>query len=272
VSSERRSGARVAALPREPRGVLSALGGVLPSGRSLAIGFALLAAALGGYAAARETSLFAVQTIEVRGATGSAGPRVEAALAPLAGESLLELDIADVHRALGSLPDVQALSFDRAFPRRLVVTVLAERPASVLRRGSEAWLVSEEGRVLREISDEPPPELPRVWVAQLATPRDGAVLGEDEALRPALALGRLLVADRGFFTRVREARAVGLGVHLVLKTGTTIRLGSLDDIALKAAVAREVLATAPGAAGGYVDVSVPERSVARLNPQVSGRD
>jgi cell division protein FtsQ len=269
VSSERRSGARVAALPGQPRGVFSTLGAALPSGRSLAIGFALLAGALGAYAAARETSLFAVDTIEVRGAPGPAAHRIEAALAPLAGQSLLELDPGDVHRALAGLPDVQALSLDRAFPRTLVVTVIAERPASVVRRGSEAWLISEEGRVLRELADQPPPKLPRIWVARIATPRDGVLLGEDEALRPALALGRLLAADRRFFGRVREARAVGPDVHLVLRTGTEIRLGSLDDVGLKAAVTREVLATVPGAAGGYVDVSVPERSVARLESQVS---
>jgi cell division protein FtsQ len=270
VSSERRSGARVAALPGQPRGVFSALGGMLPSGRSLAIGFALLAAALGGYAAARETSLFAVKTIEVRGAPGPAAGRIEAALAPLAGQSLLELEVGDVDRALARLPDVQALSLDRAFPRTLVVTVVAERPASVLRRGSEAWLVSEEGRVLRELSDKPPSELPRIWVAQLATPRDGALLDEDEALRPALALGRLLVADPRFFARVREARAVGPDVRLLLRTGTEVRVGSLEDLALKAVVAREVLATVSDAAAGYVDVSVPERAVARLESQVSG--
>jgi hypothetical protein len=163
---------------------------------------------------------------------------------------------------------VRALSLDRAFPRTLVVTVIAERPAAVLRRGSEAWLVSEQGRVLRDLPDEAPPQLPRIWVAQLATPHDGVLLGEDEALRPALALGGLLAADRGFFRRVREARAIGADVHLVLKTGTEVRLGSLDDLALKIAAAREVLATVAGAAGGYVDVSVPERSVAQLESQL----
>jgi cell division protein FtsQ len=269
VSSERRSRARVAALPRQPRGLLSTLGPALPSGRSLAIGFAVLATALGGYAAARETSLFAVQTIEVRGAPAPAARRIEAALEPLAGQSLLELEMGGVDRALAGLPDVQALSLDRSFPRTLVVTVIAERPASVLRRGSESWLVSEQGRVLRELPDGPVPQLPRIWVAQLATPRDGVVLGEDEVLRPALALGRVLAADRAFLGRVREARASGPDVHLVLRTGTEVRLGSLDDIGLKIAVAQEVLATVPGAQGGYVDVSVPERSVAQLESKVS---
>jgi cell division protein FtsQ len=257
-------------VPAQHRGVYSALGSALPTGRSLAVGFAVLAVALGGYAAARETSLFAVQTIEVRGAPAHATRRIEAALAPLAGQSLLELEVGDVDRALAGLPDVQALSLDRSFPRTLVVRVIAERPAAVLRRGSERWLISDQGRVLSEITDEQPPELPRIWVAELASPRDGALLGDEEALRPALALGRILVADRAFVRRVREARGSGSDVHLVLKSGTEVRLGSIDDLAVKIAVARAVLATVPGAEGGYVDVSVPERSVARLESKVSG--
>lgn len=257
-------------MPAQRRGVFSALGPVLPTGRSLAVGFAVLAVALGGYAAARETSLFAVQTIEVRGAPAHATRRIEAALEPLAGQSLLEVGAGDVDQALAGLPDVQALSLDRSFPRTLVVKVIAERPAAVLRRGSEGWLISEQGRVLSELTDEQPPKLPRIWVAGIATPRDGALLSEEDALRPALALGRILVADRRFLERVREARASGADVHLVLKTGTEVRLGSIDDVAVKIAVARAVLATVPEAEGGYVDVSVPERSVARLESQVSG--
>jgi cell division septal protein FtsQ len=270
VSRERKSRARVAAVPAQPRGLLSALGPALPSGRSLAVGFAIVAAAIGGYAAARETSLFAVQKIEVRGAPPAATRRIEAALEPLAGQSLLEVEAGDVDRALAGLPDVQALSLDRSFPRTLVVNVIAERPASVLRRGSEAWLISEQGRVLRELTDEQPPQLPRIWVAHAAAPRDGAVLGEEEALLPALALGRVLAGDRAFLARVREARVSETGVHFVLKNGTDLRLGSLDGLALKVAVAREVLATVPEAEGGYVDVSVPERTVAHLESQVSG--
>jgi cell division protein FtsQ len=270
VSSERRSRARVAVVPSQRRGVLSAIGPALPSGRSLAVGFAVLAVGLGGYAAARETSLFAVQTIEVRGAPAHATRRIETALEPLAGQSLLELGAGDVDRALTGLPDVQAVSLDRSFPRTLVVKVIAERPAAVLRRGSESWLISEQGRVLSELTDEQPPKLPRIWVDGIDTPRDGALLGEEEALRPALALGRILVADRRFLWRVREARAVGADVHLVLKTGTEVRLGSIDDLAVKIAVARQVLATVPEAEGGYVDVSVPERTVARLESQLSG--
>jgi hypothetical protein len=71
-----------------------------------------------------------------------------------------------------------------------------------------------------------------------------------------------LSADRDLFDRVREARDVEGDLTLVLGTGTEIRLGAADDLALQLAVAERVLeAAGPGAR--YVDVSVPERAVVR---------
>jgi cell division protein FtsQ len=244
---------------------------LLPSGRSLLVGFAIVAVALAGYVGARETSVFAVQRVEVQGAPPRASVRVEAALASrLRGESLLAVDAADVNRALRGLPDVQALSFDRAYPRTLRVTVAAERPAAVLRRGADAWLISERGRVLRALPGARPSRLPRIWVAHLSAPRDGALLDVGEALRPALALGAVLAADPAFIGRVREARMRDSEIDLVLRSGTELRLGPPDDLALKIAVVRAVLKATPHPGVGYIDVSVPERPVANVESQVSG--
>ena len=59
-----------------------------PTRRSLAIGFGILAFALGAYLLARESSLFAVNTIEVRGGSPRVAAQVRHALASLAGTSL----------------------------------------------------------------------------------------------------------------------------------------------------------------------------------------
>ena len=264
----RKPTARVATL-RAPTG-LHSVARILPSGRSLLVGFGLILGAIALYAGARGTSLFAVRQVEVQGAPPRVSTRVESALAPLAGKSLLSVSAADIDRALAGLPDVQAIGLDRAYPRTLRVTVVAERPVAVLRRGADAWLVSERGRVLRELPETRPALLPRIWVARLAAPRDGTILTELEARAPAQALGTVVAVDRTFAGRVREARARGGEVDLVLRSGTEIRLGSPHDLPLKLAVAREILATlvAPGA--GYVDVSVPERPVSQVESQVSG--
>ena len=247
-----------------------ALARALPSGRSLLIGFAVIACAIGLYAGARGTAVFAVRNVEVEGAPPRVEGRIHAALAePLTGESLLSVGRADIDRALAGLPDVQAIGFDRAYPRTLRVTVVAERPVAVLRRGVDAWLISERGRVLRALPEERPSALPRIWVAELAPPRDGTLLKPEAGAGPALALGEVLAADPEFLRRIAHASLEGGEIAFALRNGVEIRLGPPHDLALKVAVVQKVLETLPGASAGYVDVSVPERPVTSLESQVS---
>ena len=264
----RRRSVRSAVLEFPPG--LHSLARVLPSGRSLLIGFALIAGGLAAYAGARGTSIFAVRQVEVAGAPPRVAARVQSALAgPLAGESLLSISQADIDRALVGLPDVQAVAFDRSFPRTLRVSIIAEQPVAVLRRGVDAWLVSERGRVLRPLPDARPAGLPRIWVAEFGTPRNGSLLKADDAAQPARALGAVLATAPAFLKEIELARLRGSEVELVLRSGVEVRLGPAHELPLKIAVARAVLAAGPGV-GGYVDVSVPERPVASLDSQVSG--
>lgn len=232
----------------------------LPSGRSLLVGFGLIGLAVGGYLAARETSMFAVQQVEVTGARSSVVQRVDEALGPLEGRSLLSVDAAAIDRHLKGLPDVSLISYDRAFPHTARVVVSAERPVGVLRRGSEAWLVTERGRVLKRLDDPTASPLPRIWVGDTPVPGDGALLTDEAALDPALVLGRVLAADKRLFVQAGEARSVDGELVLVLRGGTQLRLGPADELPLQLAVARKVLAAVEGEAR-YVDVSVVERAV-----------
>jgi hypothetical protein len=262
VPAARKPRSRPAALALPTRRVIVPIpiARFLPSGRSLLIGFGLLGLAVGGYLLARETSMFAVRQVEVTGARPSVVRRVDKALAPLAGQSLLSVDAAAIDSHLQALPDVSLLSYDRAFPNTARIVVSAERPVAVLRRGSDAWLVTERGRVLRRLDDPAVWSLPRIWVAGSSVPGDGALLTDEEALGPALVLGRVLAADRSVFAQVGEARDMNGELALVLRGGTELRLGAGEDIPLQLAVARRVLDLLDGEAR-YVDVSVPERAV-----------
>ena len=263
----RKPSARIAVLEFPPG--LHSLTRVLPSGRSLLIGFALIAGGLAAYAGARGTSIFAVRHVEVEGAPPRVAERVQPALErPLTGESLLSISQADIDHALVGLPDVQAIGFDRSFPRTIRVAIIAERPVAVLRRGVDAWLVSERGRVLRPLPDARPETLPRIWVAELSAPRNGTLLKADDAAQPARALGAVLAAAPAFLKEIQLARLRGSEVELLLRSGVEVRLGPPHELPLKIAVARAVLAAGSGL-GGYVDVSVPERPVAS-DSQVSG--
>ena len=86
--------------------------------------------------------MFALKGVEVAGAPPAVAAHVRAALAPLEGQSLLALDAAEIDRRLGSLPEISSFGYDRDFPHTLRVTVRAEYPVAVARRGPKAWLVA----------------------------------------------------------------------------------------------------------------------------------
>jgi cell division protein FtsQ len=245
---------------------------LLPSSRSLLLGLLLLGLGLGGYLLARETSLFAVQRIEVEGGSPALRERVRRALAPLLGSSLVSFSPAQADRRLAAIAELAAVRYDRDFPHTLRVTVRAERPLALLRRGAQAWLASAGGRVLRP-QLRPYPPLPRVWLPPAADP----IVGEPLAGAAATALRVLaLLHRRGPRLPVRAVRATEAELTLVLASGLEVRLGDAADLALKLSVAGRILPLAAGAR--YVDVSVPERAVAGYgqapapppNPQVEG--
>jgi cell division protein FtsQ len=265
VPARRRSTARTAALPaRRP---LLELGSVVPTGRSLLIALTIVAVAAGGYLAARETSLFAVRTLDVRGGTPAVRAQVRAALQPELGKSLLKVGGGDIAGRLDAVTGVRSFRFDRRFPSTLEVVVTAERPVLVVRQGSAAYLVSAGGRVLHTLSHPRLSSLPRLWLPTKATaPRVGTELPMP-SLAGAVAAGPL--ASAPLPGAVKTVVSDGKQLRLVLGSGFEVRLGDVGDLRLKLAIARRILQMTGAASGsGYVDVSVPERPVLSSNSQV----
>lgn len=233
------------------------------------LGIALTVVGL-AYAAARYTSLFALEELEIAGAPPAVDEAVREASAPFLGESLVALDQDEVRRRLAALPTVRAVTVDRAFPHTLRIAVVPERALAVVRNGQEAWLVSERGRVIR--AAEPAARQPVVWTASEPDLSPGAVVESESVL---LALQALRQVPRGLPERVETARASSGEITVVLADGLEIRLGGAHQLTLKLAVASRVLATLPAAdrAGlAYLDVSVPEKAVggSTLNSQPEG--
>jgi cell division septal protein FtsQ len=253
-------------LPHNP-----ALVKLLPSGRSLLAGLALVAAVAGLYAAARGTSLFAVRELRIQGATPALAQRIEQELAPVVGQSLVGLDAGQVLARLEALPAVQSASLDRAFPHALVLTVVRERPAAVLRRGSEAWLVSARGRVLGRLAQGADRKLPRIWAEKSVQVETGGIVADVDVREAVLALRA--PETQALPIRVRTVRSRGGDVTFVLANGLELRLGENVDVRLKLAVAAEILPlVAVPSAGGptYLDLGVPGKPVAgrTLNSEV----
>jgi cell division protein FtsQ len=235
---------------------------LLPSGRALLVALGLVLAGAGLYAGARSTSVFSVRTIAVRGASPETAGHVRAALAQVDGRSLLALDQADLRRAVERVPAVAHAELDRAFPHTLVVFVREERPAAVLRRGAESWLVAESGRVLDLTVRGSRPGLARIWVSKRTPVALGEQLGDPRA---AAAVGAVAHIPVGFPDRVRDVRTGADELTFGLASGIDLRLGDTREIELKLAIAKRILPRLRpdrNAPEHYLDVSVVERPVA----------
>jgi cell division protein FtsQ len=265
-----RSIARVEALPLHWRPSLPEvhprawLAHVAPTRQSLAIGFGMLAVALGGYLIARESSLFAIDQIEVKGGSPQIAGQVRQALASVAGRPLVGLDGSAVLQTVDALPTVMSASYDRAFPHTLRITVVAERPAAVLRRGPDSWLVSMRGRVMERLPAATLPRLPRIWLSTRTSVRIGAELTAAGGATAAHAAG----LAGAFAARVASASYRDGELVFHLRSGVEVLLGGGDDVKLKVAVADQVLALLPSGST-FVDVSNPGRPVSGIGSPLS---
>ena len=261
-----RSDAAVAVLPRTAAKRRVDLTRLLPSRRSAVITLVVVALATGVYLVARESAVFSVDTIDVRGAPSSIAGQVRAALADFKGDSLVTLNGAAVVRRLDGLPVVASARYDRDFPHTLRIYVAPEQPVAVVRRGPDSWLVSARGRVISSLAPGEESDLPRIWVKSTVSVSPGGMLGGDpaSAVRAAAPLGRSPLR-----ARVATVRVTPDEVALVLRSGLQLELGDTHNLPLKLMVGAQIVHSARGATG-YVDLTVPDRPVSNLNPQPAG--
>jgi cell division septal protein FtsQ len=237
-----------------------------PSRRALKIAAGLAGALVLAYAGARETSVFAVRAIEVPGASPTLAAEVRRALRDVEGESLVALDAGEVETTLRGLPSLSDARVDRSFPHALVVRVVPERPLALLRSGSEAWIVSAEGRVLRKVESRGSAKLPRIRLPDGASLRPGERVGKEAAA--ALSVVRAVPND--FPVRVLSADVREGEASLVVAGWVRVRLGEPVDLGRKLEAAAAVLGSLPPeelAAFAYLDASVPARVVGGHKPQ-----
>lgn len=243
----------------------------IPSGRSLVVGLALILVAGGLYALARSTSMFAVQRIDVLGASPEVASQVETVLRSYEGRSLVAVNGVSVEHRVDSLPTVRSSVVDRAFPHTLTVRVIPELPVAVLRRGADSWLVSARGRVIAPTARGGHRALPRIWLPQQTDITVGSLLADDPGGLAARSLSTFV--GSGLTARIAVVKALNGQITLGLRGGLEVRLGDPVELPLKIAIVRGLLPSfASPAAGGptYLDVVVPERPVAGRNSQLSG--
>jgi cell division protein FtsQ len=236
-----------------------------PTRRSLVVGVGVLLLGLGGYLIARQTSLFAIDRIDVRGASPRVAGQVREALGPVLGRPLVGLDGSAVLRDVDALPNVVRASYDRAFPHTLRITVVPERPAAVLRRGPESWLVSARGRVMERLPASALPGLPRIWLST----RTQVSIGTEVGVAGTAAAARAVGLAGAFAARVASASDSDGTLVFRLHSGLDLLLGDGADIKLKVAVAAHVLALLPSGST-FLDVSSPGKPVSGIGSTTVG--
>ncbi|HET7127614.1 MAG TPA: FtsQ-type POTRA domain-containing protein [Gaiellaceae bacterium] len=269
MAARRRTTADVA--PVAVRGSVPDVRHLIPSARSLVIGLTLALLAVGAYLGARDTSVFAVQTIDVRGGTPELRTQVRESLAGEIGRSLFRVSGGAVADRVDAIPGVRSFTYDRSFPHTLRVVVKREVPVLVVRRvpGRDAFLVGAGGRVIRMLPHPRLSHLPRLWVTKAVDVQVG------QPLPPELTSAATSLAPLRGAGLPGGVAAVHVGkdeLTLQLGGGLEVRLGNAGDLRLKLAIARRILEKTGAAAGGtgYLDVSVPLRPVLSTQPQVEG--
>jgi cell division protein FtsQ len=245
-----------------------------PERRALprAVALVVCGAVLAGlaYVVARETSLFALRTVDVRGASEPVVEQAREALAALVGGSLVSVSTDDVVRRLEALPTIVSASAERDFPHTLRVELREERPVAVVRHGDGAWMVSARGRVMESVAIGSAARLPRVWLGVgTASPRPGVYLLPNEG---GLVIEALARVPDDFPVEIAAARgSVDELVLVVEDTKAELRLGEAAELRLKLAVAATVLdtlGTQERRELSYLDVSLPTRPVGAYKSQV----
>jgi cell division protein FtsQ len=215
-----------------------------------------------GYLAARETAMFAVRTLEIEGASRAVAADIREALRDTEGQSLVALDPGEVEARIERIPAVRFASVDRSFPHKLSVLIVSEKPLALLRVGDQGWIVSADGRVLREVEPRAHPRLPRIRLPQGTPLEPGARLRHPDARRPLALLAAL---SPSFPARPLAAESKSGELSLVVDGWVRIRLGDANRLEQKLAAAAAVLRSLSSeerAGLSYLDASVPERVVA----------
>ena len=226
-----------------------------PSPRTLLV--VVLAGALlaGGWFWLRDSSLVAVQDVEVTGVSGPQAEQIRSTLRAAARDSTTLHVRQDVLRdAVATLPAVRAFSVSKDIPHGLTIAVEQRKPVAVLvPRTGQPVPVSADGVVLRGDATK---GLPQLSVdAAPTSDREG----NTRTLTALALVDRAPLPLREEITTAFLGRS-GLTVHL--RRGPSVRFGSSDRLSAKWLSLSTVLASGQAAGATRIDVRVPERPAA----------
>lgn len=228
------------------------------------MGFLFLGMSAGGIFFISQSSLVAVERIEVEGNRVIPSEEILDRAGPfLRGQSLLKPSFNDAQKSVLELPFAESVEIDRDFPHTIYLRIREYRPFVNLKgAGSLVFIISAEGKVLLDGS-QADPSLPVVLTRDPCETGTGTSVDCQEAKAGIWFLANIPVNFNYEFSSVNVA---GDDITALTKSGVNVHFGSLDDYDLKFEVLRQLLARSSGMTNKLtVDVSVPERPVTKDN-------
>jgi cell division protein FtsQ len=221
----------------------------------LACALAILAA--GYFLWFRDSSLVAVEHVEVSGVTTGDREAIVGELTRTA-ESMTTLhsDDAALQAAAAAFPTVKSVSIQMSFPHGARIEVVEHRPALVATWAGQRVPVAADGTLLPGVPVPDDGGLPELRVDE--APDGGRLAGD--ALDEALVLGAAPAELRGLIESVEMSE--DYGVEVMLRGEIPVRFGGGGEAAEKWAAASAVLADPKLDSLCNLDVRVPSRPAA----------
>jgi cell division protein FtsQ len=225
--------------------------------RRLLIALGLAATLAAGYFLwLRDSSLVAVERVEVEGLSTSAAEIGDALEGSAREMTTLHVDVDALESAVAGYPTVESLSVDTDFPHGLTITVAERTPVAAIEDDGEPVAVDGTGRLLPGVAASDLPSL------EAEAPRSGKL--EGPALAQAAVLG---AAPEPMIRAIDRAEASDLGVVVTLTGDIELRFGDPAEAAAKWRAAAAVLADRNLEALTYIDLRVPERPAVGGDPR-----
>ncbi|WP_205698691.1 cell division protein FtsQ/DivIB [Conexibacter sp. SYSU D00693] len=221
----------------------------------LLLGLALTLGLLGGgFLVVRDSSLVAVEDVQVTGLTGPEAGRLSRDLKAAAREmTTLHVDEGALRSIVEPYSVVHGLTVTTDFPHGLRIDVHERTPVAAVQSGSERTLVAGDGTLLRGAARR------ELAVVTLKTPPVGDRITDQRA---GAAIRALAAAPPQLRPKVSRAFFGPAGLTLQLEDGPALRFGGTDRLAAKWLSASRVLADAGSRGATYLDLRSPERPAA----------
>jgi cell division protein FtsQ len=228
--------------------------------RRLAGALAALALLGGGWLWLRDSSLVAVEHVQIRGVQGVDAGEIDAALQVAARRmSTLNVNVAALRAAVKPFRVVRDLSVSTSFPHGLRIDVVEQLPVAVLSADGVRTAAAADGVVLGSgpLAGQAN-SLPAIALASPAGPPGAHV--RDATTRAELSvLGAAPGVLLGWVAKVYSGSE---GLTVAMRGGVSIYFGAATRARAKWLAAARVLADPSSAGATYVDVRDPERPAA----------